>query len=111
MFNTAWSTSDGASFVPLQEAVDNLGLSSDPVRAAYVVQYKNNLIGKHFKTLMQTVSFHAHHIASEKLHDVMCSVGELGALLWFTEINDLEVYLVRLPIHCSECFLTPYSRT
>lgn len=93
-FNSSWPSKGAEEFVPLQDSIDNGGLSTDPLRAAYIVQYKNNLIGKHFKALMQTIAFHAHRLGSGELHNLTCSIGELGALLWYTEIHDLEVYLV-----------------
>ncbi len=71
------------------------GLSIPPIRARYLVQYKNSLIGKHFKTLQQVGIFHLHGLASDLLLDIWKATGELGGHIWCTEIADLETYLVR----------------
>ncbi|KAJ6551095.1 hypothetical protein B0H10DRAFT_2169864 [Mycena sp. CBHHK59/15] len=60
------------------------GLRVPPIRAAYMMQYRNGLIGKHFKTLMQTMIFHIHDL--------------LGPILWMPVIDNLEEYLADLQI-------------
>lgn len=60
------------------------------------MQYKENLIGKHFKALQQLTIFHLDDTMCPKLvQDLWKATGELGALLWFTEIDDMTTYLVR----------------
>lgn len=63
-------------------------LAGPPMRASYIMQYKNNLIGKHFKTLSQTMSFHLWGLATPDQIKLAHSVGILGGLLWLTEITD-----------------------
>jgi hypothetical protein len=58
------------------------------------MQYRNNLIGKNFKALMQTMVFHLDGIATPKQFELVRAVGELGALLWVPEIEDMKSYLV-----------------
>lgn len=58
------------------------------------MQYKNGLIGKHFKTLMQTMVFHVHDIVSSDQFQLIKAIGSLGALLWVPEINGMDQYLV-----------------
>lgn len=70
------------------------GLAMDSFRAQYIVQYRNNLIGRHFKALMQLTVFHVHGIVSDNLFALVKSVGSLGAVLWVTDIEDIEAYLV-----------------
>lgn len=53
-----------------------------------MMQYKNNLIGKHFKTLTQTMSFHLYGLATSDQIKLVHSVGILGGLLWLTEITN-----------------------
>ncbi|KAJ6533000.1 hypothetical protein B0H19DRAFT_1213998 [Mycena capillaripes] len=60
-----------------------------PVRAGYMIQYKNNLIGKHFKTLMQILAFHVHGISTPDEFGMIRAAGELGARLWITEIDNM----------------------
>ncbi len=73
-----------------------------PIRAAYLVQYKNNLIGKHFKTLAQTLAFKIHGLATPKQIALVRAMGELSPMLWITEITDMKAYLVRhwAPMKC-----------
>jgi len=61
------------------------------------MQYRNNLIGKHFKTLMQLLPFHIHEL-SDKVSaahlNLFKAVGALGAVLWYHNIADMASYVV-----------------
>jgi len=59
-----------------------------------MIQYRNGLIGKHFKTLMQTMAFHVHGLVTDEEFELIKAVGDLGALLWVHEIDDMDKYLV-----------------
>ncbi|KAL0565664.1 hypothetical protein V5O48_016353 [Marasmius crinis-equi] len=74
------------------------GLSIPPIRAEYMMQYRNALIGKHFKTLIQTATFHLRGITTDAQYILVRALGELGAVLWMAEIDDMEVYLQDLTI-------------
>jgi hypothetical protein len=66
------------------------------LRGRYIVKYKNALIGKHFKILQQLGAFHLHEdICGKNLFELWKASGELGAMLWYPEIRNLEQYLVR----------------
>ncbi|EJD41826.1 hypothetical protein AURDEDRAFT_37812, partial [Auricularia subglabra TFB-10046 SS5] len=97
-FHSGWKPGAAETFVARLQATDMTGLSSMPLRASYIVQYKNNLIGKHFKTIMQTLTFHARNITSEEHFHLFKCIGALGAALWIAEIDDLEQYLADLEI-------------
>ena len=58
-----------------------------------MIQYKNNLIGKHFKTLMQILAFHVHGISTLEEFVLIKAAGELGACFWIPEINNMDEYL------------------
>jgi hypothetical protein len=62
-----------------------------------MMQYRNGLIGKHFKTLMQMTVFHVHDLVSPELFALVKAVSDLGALLWVHEIDDIRgaQFLVR----------------
>ncbi|KAJ3966252.1 hypothetical protein EV361DRAFT_1014977 [Lentinula raphanica] len=85
-------------FVVRLQSTDLDGLTVPPLRAAYIMQYRNNLIGKHFKTLMQTMAFHVHDLVTPAQFALIKSVGELGAMLWIPEIEDMDMYLEDLEI-------------
>ncbi|KAJ7775833.1 hypothetical protein B0H14DRAFT_3508393 [Mycena olivaceomarginata] len=59
------------------QSTDLSGLTVPPIRAAYMIQYKNNLIGKHFKTLMQILLFHIHEISSPEQFTLVKAASEL----------------------------------
>ncbi|KAJ6608791.1 hypothetical protein B0H10DRAFT_1815126, partial [Mycena sp. CBHHK59/15] len=74
------------------------GLRVPPIRAAYMMQYRNGLIGKHFKTLMQTMIFHIHDLVTPDQFALVRALGELGPILWMPVIDNLEEYLADLQI-------------
>ncbi|KAJ7885743.1 hypothetical protein B0H14DRAFT_2563749 [Mycena olivaceomarginata] len=77
---------------------DLTGLTIPPLRAGYMIQYRNNLIGKHFKSLMQILIFHAHKICTPDQFRLIQTAGDLGARLWVPEIDNMDKYLAELEI-------------
>ncbi|KIK02140.1 hypothetical protein K443DRAFT_122032 [Laccaria amethystina LaAM-08-1] len=98
MLHSNWSEVEQNLFTIRFQSTDIDGLSVPPIRAAYVMQYRNALIGKHFKTQMQTLPFHVHDITSPSQFALVKAVAELGALLWVHEIDDMKQYLSDLEI-------------
>ncbi|TEB15367.1 hypothetical protein FA13DRAFT_1876169 [Coprinellus micaceus] len=98
--NTTWEKKEEAehAFAVRLECSDLHGLTTPPPRANYIVQYKNSLIGKHFKILSQLAVFHLHGLCSDILYDMWKAAGELGALIWYPEINNLKEYLADLQV-------------
>ncbi|KAJ7483006.1 hypothetical protein B0H11DRAFT_1862828 [Mycena galericulata] len=74
------------------------GLRVPPIRAAYMMQYRNGLIGKHFKTLMQTMIFHIEDLVTPEQFTLVRALGELGPVLWMPVIENMEDYLADLQI-------------
>ncbi|KAH8100336.1 hypothetical protein BXZ70DRAFT_973011 [Cristinia sonorae] len=75
------------------------GLSIPPVRGEYLVQYKNSLVGKHFKALQQIGVFHLYgDVCSPLLLELWKAGGELGAMLWYHTIHDMDQYLADLEV-------------
>lgn len=95
MLHSGWSEAQRDLFVVRLQSADIDGLTVPPIRAAYMMQYRNGLIGKHFKTLMQTMVFHVHDLVSPELFALVKTVSHLGALLWVHEIDDMAQYCVR----------------
>ncbi|KAJ7690611.1 hypothetical protein B0H14DRAFT_2420329 [Mycena olivaceomarginata] len=93
-----WSDEDRHLLAIRLQSTDLTGLTVPPVRASYMIQYKNNLIGKHFKTLMQILAFHIHGISTPEQFALVKAAGDLGARLWVPEIDNMEEYLDQLQI-------------
>ena len=96
--NTPWDAKSEQLFAVRLQASDVSGLTTPAPRANYLVQYKNSLIGKHFKILGQLAVFHLHGLCPDLVFDMWKAAGELGALIWFPEIRNLEEYLVRVQV-------------
>ncbi|OJT10831.1 hypothetical protein TRAPUB_12643 [Trametes pubescens] len=75
------------------------GLTLPALRASWMLQHPNNLIGKHLKALQQLTVFHLDDsLCAPITFDLIKATGELGALLWFHEIEDMKVYQEDLTI-------------
>ncbi|VDC00587.1 unnamed protein product [Peniophora sp. CBMAI 1063] len=93
-----WNDKIKATFVLRLQSTDILGLSVPPIRAGYLTQYGRSLVGRQLKTVGQTVVFHIHDIVDKEVFDVWKAVGELTALLWLPEIDDMKEYTHDLEI-------------
>jgi hypothetical protein len=63
-----------------------------------MIQYRNNLIGKHFKTLFQVLIFHIYKICTSEQFTLVKAASDLGARLWVPEIDDMDQCLEQLKI-------------
>ncbi|KAL0563008.1 hypothetical protein V5O48_019070 [Marasmius crinis-equi] len=93
-----WDERQRALFTIRLQCTDVSGLKVPPIRAEYMMQYRNGLIGKHFKTLLQVSVFHLHGIVSDAQFRLIRALGELAPMLWISEIDDMEVYLEDLTV-------------
>ncbi|KAJ7793439.1 hypothetical protein B0H14DRAFT_2533522 [Mycena olivaceomarginata] len=93
-----WSDTDRHLLAIRLQSTDITGLTIPPIRAGYMIQYRNNLIGKHFKTLMQILIFHIHKICTPEQFTLVKAASDLGARLWVPEIDDMDHYLEQLKI-------------
>ncbi|KAG8914101.1 hypothetical protein FRC01_004225 [Tulasnella sp. 417] len=81
------------------QSTDTNGLTIPPIRASYIIQYRNGLIGKHFKTLQQTISFHLYgELENRPVFQIYKAAGFLGAVLWYHVIDDMDAYIGDLEV-------------
>ena len=67
------------------------------VQASNLVNYKKNLVGKNFKWISQLAVFSLHWGACDLItFDLWKATGELGALVWYQKILDIDQYTVGL---------------
>lgn len=93
--HSSWSTAQCNLFATRLQAAASGGLDIPPIRAGYIVQYRNGLIGKHFRILQQLSVFQLDsELCPPTVVDLWRATGELGAHLWIGEIDDMEKYLV-----------------
>lgn len=93
--HTVWNSDSKESYTTRLQATDINGLSSHAIRANYIMQYAGSLIGRQFKTVLQTIPFHAYDIMPPLYLQLWLSIGELSALMWYPEIDDMAQYTVR----------------
>lgn len=76
------------------DSIERDALNAPSLNTDYICSYKGSLIGKHFKSLAQVMPFVIHDLVPQTVVDGWTIIGELVVLLWHTEIDHLEVYLV-----------------
>jgi hypothetical protein len=100
---STWTPAQRDLFVIRLQSTNTDGLAGPAMRAAYMMQYKDGLIGKQLKTISQTMIFPLYDgLASPDQVTLVRTVGELGALFWLREIDEPAV--VSCPILC--CLLS-----
>ncbi|KAJ7906752.1 hypothetical protein B0H13DRAFT_2233563 [Mycena leptocephala] len=87
-----WHSSHTKTYSQRLQSTSTDGLSIHAIRANYIMQYANSLIDRQFKTIAQTNVFHVHGLVTDAQFATWRAVGELSALLWFTEIRNLKEY-------------------
>ncbi|KAJ6595239.1 hypothetical protein DFH09DRAFT_906296, partial [Mycena vulgaris] len=95
----SWNDAQGELFAARLQSASFDGLNISPLRASYLVQYKNSLIGKHFKGLQQLAVFQLDDkLYSPVVFELWKANGVLGALLWYPEIKNMDEYLADLAV-------------
>ncbi|KAH9943747.1 hypothetical protein B0H21DRAFT_779613 [Amylocystis lapponica] len=75
-------------------SVSTVGLNDPTLGAEYICQYKGGLIGKHFKSLAQVMPYLVYDLVLQTVLDGWTTISALIVLLWHTEIDNTEAYLV-----------------
>jgi hypothetical protein len=95
--HTSLSDSDLSGFAARLQSSSLDGLSIDPVQAEYMIKFRNALVGKQFKQLLQLAIFHIITFVSSTTFDLWNALGFVAALVWFPSIENMDEYRVSLP--------------
>ncbi|KAJ7197752.1 hypothetical protein GGX14DRAFT_573901 [Mycena pura] len=80
------------------QSTDITGLNIPPIRAGYIMQYANSLIGRQLKTVIQTAVFHVHDQVDWNHYAGWKAVSQLSTLLWMPEIDNMDMHCADLKI-------------
>ncbi len=86
-------------------SVSSEGLKDPDLRPEYLIRYRGGLIGKHFKSLAQVMPFLIYDLVPQDVLDAWTTIGSLVVLLWHTEIDSTEKYLVCRSLYYSLAIL------
>ncbi|KAJ7652787.1 hypothetical protein DFH06DRAFT_1134240 [Mycena polygramma] len=90
--HTSWSDENKKTYALRLQSTTTDGLSIHAIRSSYIMQYAGSLIGRQFKTLVQTNIFHVRGLVTDHKFAAWKAIGELAALLWVPEIRNMPEY-------------------
>ncbi|KII92050.1 hypothetical protein PLICRDRAFT_103500 [Plicaturopsis crispa FD-325 SS-3] len=94
---TVWLLEKGGKFAEFQARLNSLeraGLKIPNIMADYMCRFRGGLIGKHFKTISQVMSFAVLGLVSQDLENAWLAIGRLTVLIWETDITDMKTFTV-----------------
>ncbi|KAJ7021232.1 hypothetical protein C8F04DRAFT_1273994 [Mycena alexandri] len=91
--HTAWTADQKQTYSVRLQSTNTDGLTIHAIRAPYIMQYANSLIGRQFKTIAQVNIFHVHGLVTPEQFTTWQAVGEFAALLWVPEIHNPDEYI------------------
>ncbi|THU77100.1 hypothetical protein K435DRAFT_812755 [Dendrothele bispora CBS 962.96] len=92
--NLNWKPAQKQIYAKRLQATDVKGLSINRIRADYIVDFANSLVGRQLKTIIQTAVFDLHDLVDEDHFKLWKVIGLLSALLWVPEIDDMDQYCI-----------------
>lgn len=72
------------------------GLNVESLSPDYILRFKGGLVGKHFKALVQVMPIVVRDLLPQPVVHAWLLMSQLVLLLWHTEIDDLEPFLVSI---------------
>ncbi|KAJ7628494.1 hypothetical protein FB45DRAFT_1028581 [Roridomyces roridus] len=90
--HNVWKDAEKTTYAQRMQATEIDGLNIPPIRANYIMQYANSLIGRQLKAVIQTGVFHMRDLVDGVHYAAWKAVGGLAALLWVPEIDNMAQY-------------------
>ncbi|KAJ7454647.1 hypothetical protein B0H11DRAFT_1926478 [Mycena galericulata] len=84
--HTSWNAARKNTYTERLQATNTVGLSIPSIRASYIMQFANSLIGRQLKQVAQTGIFHMYDLTDGLQFALL-------PLLWYPEIDDMDQYL------------------
>ncbi|KAH9813011.1 hypothetical protein DFH28DRAFT_1128957 [Melampsora americana] len=69
------------------------GLNMPPIQPNTLIQFFQSLVGKEFRTVLQTVPFVIYDLVTNEMRHLWASLCQLGSYVFQTEISNVEIYL------------------
>jgi hypothetical protein len=83
-----------AAFNAQLNSLSPVGLNISGIQGNYMCHYWGGLIGRHFKIIAQVMVFATMDLVDDDHRRGWLLIGQLVVLLWRTDIEELETYLV-----------------
>ncbi|KAI0827855.1 hypothetical protein BC628DRAFT_1409428 [Trametes gibbosa] len=98
--NIEWDKKNEQLFAVRLRASAINGLTVTSTLDDFILRYPNSLLGKHFKILQQLAIFQLYDgVCPPLVFELRKATGELGAVLWFHKIANLNQYLEDLNVY------------